>query len=60
MRFYLLGREFIIETDHSALTASLNDKHGNIKILRWSLLLQEYTFVIINISKKLKTVADAN
>lgn len=44
MRFYLLGKEFIIETDHMALTKILKSKHSNSRVHRGLLLLQEYTF----------------
>lgn len=43
-RFYLLGGEFLIETDNLALTTILINKCGNSRAHRWSLLLQEYTF----------------
>lgn len=45
--FNLIGSEFVIGTDDSALTIIINNKFGNSRIHRCSLLLQEYTFGII-------------
>ncbi|CAG9829820.1 unnamed protein product [Diabrotica balteata] len=59
LRFYLLGKEFTIETDHQALTSILNNKYGNSRIHRWSLILSEYSFEIKYISGKSNIVADA-
>lgn len=58
LRFYLLGKKFTIETDHSALISILNNKYGNSRVHRWSLLLQEYDFNIKYIKGKNNVVAD--
>ncbi|CAG8670987.1 7232_t:CDS:2, partial [Paraglomus occultum] len=41
---YLRGREFIIYTDHSALTSILTVKEPRGRVGRWAMLLQEYNF----------------
>ncbi|KAI5151211.1 hypothetical protein ENBRE01_1973 [Enteropsectra breve] len=45
-RRYLLGKKFILKTDHQALTFMKEAKNTNSRILRWSLRLQEYDFEI--------------
>ncbi|CAM5159399.1 unnamed protein product, partial [Natator depressus] len=39
---YLFGRHFTVYTDHSPLTWLHQMKGANAKLLRWSLLLQDY------------------
>ena len=46
LRFYLEGRTFVIQTDHSALTFLNEHKSDNGRLTRWSLLLQEFSFHI--------------
>ena len=43
---YLLGKPFVIQTDHRALQwlQQLKDKNG--QLTRWSLALQPYTFTV--------------
>ncbi|KAF9761189.1 Retrovirus-related Pol polyprotein from transposon [Nosema granulosis] len=48
-RHYLLGRPFILRTDHKALVYLWNNKNSNCRILRWALKLQEYSFKIEHI-----------
>lgn len=45
-RHYLLGQQFIIETDHSALTWLRTCKHPPGRLLRWALSIAEYDFII--------------
>lgn len=45
-RPYLYGTEFIVETDHNALVWLYKVKDSNQKLLRWSLLLQEFNFSV--------------
>ncbi|KAK9887623.1 hypothetical protein WA026_023582 [Henosepilachna vigintioctopunctata] len=59
LRFYLLGSKFIIETDHLGLTSIMENRYGNSRIHRWSLILQEYEFEIKYVPGKLNIVADA-
>ena len=44
LRYYLLGREFILETDHQPLQFVNKTKINNDRVMRWALLLQEYKF----------------
>lgn len=41
---YLYGERFTVQTDHEPLRYINRSKHVNSRILRWSLLLQEYDF----------------
>ena len=43
---YIYGREFIIETDHMALEFLKRTKYSNSRVMRWSLVLQEYQFSV--------------
>ena len=45
-RVYLLGRKFIIQTDHRALEWLDRLKENNARLTRWSLSLQPYHFVV--------------
>lgn len=45
-RRYLLGREFLLKTDHKALTYLMETKNPTSRLLRWSLRLQEFRFRI--------------
>jgi hypothetical protein len=55
---YLYGREFIIETDHRALQWLKTMRSQNPRLLRWSLVLQEYTYVVQHIQGKNSKMAD--
>ncbi len=44
LRYYLLGREFDLETDHRALTWIHTMKNHNARVTQWNLTLQPYTF----------------
>ena len=45
-RPYLYGTEFVVETDHNALVWLYRVKDTNQKLLRWSIMLQEYSFIV--------------
>ncbi|KAF9760667.1 Retrovirus-related Pol polyprotein from transposon [Nosema granulosis] len=45
-RHYLLGREFLLKTDHKALTYLWETKNPTSRLLRWAMKLQEYKFRI--------------
>ena len=45
-RPYLYGTEFTVETDHNALVWLYRVKDTNQKLLRWSIMLQEYSFIV--------------
>lgn len=44
LRPYLIGRKFQVVSDHHALCWILRYKEGNQRLLRWSLILQEFDF----------------
>ena len=46
LRYYLLGDEFLLETDHWALQWISRMKDSNARIARWYLSLQPYRFRI--------------
>ena len=46
LRPYLYGNHFYIETDHNPLVWLNKCKDMNQKLLRWSLILQQYSFTI--------------
>ena len=54
-RHHLVGREFMLYTDHAALQL-LNDPKASMKILRWALRLLEFYYVV----KHRKGTANAN
>ncbi len=58
LRYYLLGREFDLETDHRALTWIHTMKYHNARITRWYLALQPYSFKVRHRPGKLNLVAD--
>ena len=46
LRQYLLGRKFIIRTDHQALKWLNNYKGPSFRLMRWRLKLEEYEYRI--------------
>ncbi|XDV39343.1 hypothetical protein PO909_008599 [Leuciscus waleckii] len=58
LRYYLLGREFDLETDHRALTWIQSMKDHNARVTRWYLALQPYCFKIRHRPGRLNVVAD--
>lgn len=59
LRVYLEGKHFVIETDHAPLQWLNKMKLNNQRLLRWSLVLQEFRFDINHIAGKVNQVADA-
>ncbi|XDV30635.1 hypothetical protein PO909_033505 [Leuciscus waleckii] len=57
-RYYLLGGEFTLETDHKALQWMERMKDTNGRITRWYLALQPFRFIIQNIPGKVNVTAD--
>ena len=55
---YLLGRKFILLTDHKPLIALNSKKIANSKINRWSMVLLDYQFEVKSIKGKDNIVAD--
>nr|GEY59159.1 reverse transcriptase domain-containing protein [Tanacetum cinerariifolium] len=47
-RSYLIMNKSIVYTDHSALKYLFAKKDSNVRLLRWVLLLQEFTFKVID------------
>jgi len=45
-RCYLLGRKFLVRTDHSALTYLQKFSDQNSRLLKWNLRLSELDFVV--------------
>lgn len=58
LRQYLLGRKFIIRTDHQALTWLQNCKDPSSRLIRWRLRLEEYEYEIQYTKGKDNTAAD--
>lgn len=46
---FVYGTQFVVQTDHQLLQYLAKAKHLNSRVLRWSLALQEYSFVIQHI-----------
>jgi hypothetical protein len=58
-RPYLLGRNFIIITDHKPLTWVFSVKDPSSRLLRWRLLLEEYDYTVVYKAGKKNVNADA-
>ena len=56
---YLLGRSFIIQTDHRALQWLNQFKEKNARLTRWSLILQLYNFTVQHRKGQANANADA-
>ncbi|GFW30671.1 integrase catalytic domain-containing protein [Trichonephila clavipes] len=56
--FELLGRKFMVFTDHKPLAGFLSNKNPSSKILRWKLALEEFNYDIHYIRGSLNSVAD--
>ena len=59
-KFHVLvyGKEFTLQTDHASLAHINKAKLTNSRILRWSLILQEYRFKVEAIKGTLNVCAD--
>ena len=55
---YVLGRDFIVRTDHHALCWLNRNHNSNPKLNRWRMMLQEYLFTIEHVKGKVNCVAD--
>lgn len=53
-----MGNKFEIRTDHAALKWLFAVKDSNSKLMRWSLILQEYDYEVKHIKGKSNVVAD--
>ncbi|CAM5173325.1 unnamed protein product, partial [Eretmochelys imbricata] len=59
LELYLFGRHFTVYTDHSPLTWVHQMKGANVKLLRWSLLLQDYDMDVVHVKGSANMIADA-
>nr|GEX75833.1 reverse transcriptase domain-containing protein [Tanacetum cinerariifolium] len=57
-RSYLIMNNSIVYTNHSALKYLFTKKDSNARLLRWVLLLQEFTFKVIDIKGAENLAAD--
>ena len=46
LRYYLLGREFTLVTDHAPLKWMATAKDSNARVTRWFLALQDFRFQV--------------
>ena len=58
LRSHLLGRSFVVLSDHKPLQFIFNNDKQSPKVLRWKLQLQEYDFVVRHCPGKSNVVAD--
>jgi transposase InsO family protein len=58
-RCYLYGRKFLVRTDHSALTFLHKFADNNSRLMRWSLRLAEFDFVVEHIPGRKVAHVDA-
>jgi len=58
LKSYLLGREFLVLTDHKPLQFIYNNDKSSPKVLRWKMQLQEFSFRVEHCSGKSNTAAD--
>lgn len=57
-KYYLLGRDFTLETDHRALQWLHKMRDSNDRIARWALEMQPYRFIVQYRPGQINTVAD--
>ncbi|XP_051236276.1 uncharacterized protein LOC127352145 [Dicentrarchus labrax] len=57
-KYYLLGREFTLQTDHKALQWLQRMKDTNGRVTRWYLAMQPFRFIVQHIPGKLNVTAD--
>jgi transposase InsO family protein len=58
-KYYLLGRRFLLRTDHRALVHILRGAANNSKLARWALRLQEFNFDVAYLKGRENVLADA-
>lgn len=58
LRHYLYGRTFVVITDHCGLCWFMSNGRVNSRLTRWSIKLQEFSFVVKYRSGKLHEDAD--
>ena len=57
-RVYLLGRSFVVQTDHRVLEWLDRLKENNARLTRWSLALQPFQFSVKHRPGKVNSTAD--
>ena len=57
-RLFLVGKSFILQTDHKPLSFMNQAKFSNDRVLRWTLALQGYDYRVQDIPGKDNKVAD--
>ena len=58
LKYYLIGTKFIIITDHKGLTFLNSTIYHNSRLIRWSLLLQQFSFEVSYCKGRENIVAD--
>lgn len=58
LRYYLLGRQFTLETDHKALAWMQRMKDTNSRVTRWYLAMQPFHFTICHVPGRDNVTAD--
>ena len=59
LRHYLLGEEFVLQTDAKSLCYLNKNKHSkNARLTRWSLILQEYCFKVQYVKASMNLLSD--
>ena len=58
LKYYLIGRRFVLLTDAKCLVFLKNSVSTNSKLTRWSLLLSEFEFEVAHVPGKLFRVPD--
>ena len=58
-RVYLMGRPFLVQTDHRSLVWLDRLKENNARLTRWSLALQPYQFTVQHRAERANSNADA-
>ena len=59
LRYYLLGRDFSLVTDHAPLKWMATAKDTNARVTRWLLALQDYRFQVVHRPGRANANADA-
>ena len=57
-QMYLYGKHFTVQTDHQPLTFLASSKQLNARLMRWTLLLQQYSFTVEYIKGTINHMAD--
>nr|GEW12252.1 reverse transcriptase domain-containing protein [Tanacetum cinerariifolium] len=57
-RSYLILNKIIVYTDHSALQYLFTKKYSKVRLLRWVLLIQEFTFKVVDTKAAENLTAD--